>query len=925
MNNSKLNVTFIKCNYLLALLLVVSYNSFAQAGRIIRIAGGGRNDSSNGIHALAAEIQSVAGIGMDAIGNIYYVDKNRYIIRKVDATTGLVNTVAGTFGVSGSTGDGGPATAATLYYDINTNINVSADGSIYIIEDNFGTCHIRKVDGATGIITTVAGGGTDTSDGVPATSARISTWAVFTDHLNNLYFESLGRIRKIDVNTGLISNIAGDPDAATYGDGGPASAARISESVEIQFDNDNNIYISSFGNTIRKINVSTGIINTIVGGGTDTANGIPATNANISILEDFAVDGGGNIFLVDYFDDLIRYVDASTGLIQTIAGGDTCTADSSLPMSSFLEPLKIITNPCTGHIYFSSNRYYQMVKKFSFSPLVPFTSYANFYSNIHKRCRGPQLTARTRRYHSSLRVRTDFGDGTMDTSSFRASWSGVGGYVLINHDYTTPRTYTITQVLDSAGAPYDTVIYTYNHVYCSDMSVSFYNDVDADCVKDSTEPYLMQHLVIEVDSNSIPIDTVFATSGFTYAAYGNPRDIYRFKIISTPAGLVTSCPSTGYIYDTLHAGVTTNTPLRMALACTSVSNVDLEVNSFIPSTRPNTQWGYLYLRNNYCPPANGTVTLHFSPKYVYAGGAYPVPSSTTASSLTWNVSALSDISAGPTNIYFPLIHNSAMSYPSDGDTVNERITITPTSGPPDVNMANNVVVRVDTVRTSRDPNAMEVVPSCFDRDTTFLFTVHFENIGSVSAENIYVMDTLSRSFDPSSIEIKMSSHPMFVTKYMANGSSIVKFDFPNINLADSSDHLHRDGVFMYTIKNKPSLPRGLVLKSQVGIYFDYNDVLMTNQANVTQGCPVPVSVSDVKGSDVPVTLHPNPATDELTITSPANKYQNISISNMLGKRIMTLKMSKPTTTIDVSALPEGMYIVTLNGGSGSEVKRFVKQ
>jgi hypothetical protein len=916
------NLTLIRCICLLTLVLGVTYNSYGQAGRIVRFAGGGWLDSTNGIPALDASIYTPSGIGMDAVGNFYYVDANRFVVRKIEASSGLVYTIAGMFDVYGRSGDGGPATAASFSY-IN-GFSVNAEGNIYITDDSLGTILIRKVDGTTGIITTVAGGGSDTTDGVPATAASIGTLAVVADNSNNLYFESLGRIRKVDASTGLISTIAGNPRATAFGDGGPATAARIHQAVDIQLDNANNIYMTTSRFSIRKINVSTGIINTVVGGGSDTTNGIPATNAFVDQVEGFSVDGGGNIFFTEYNYKLIRYVNASTGLIQTIAGGDTCTADSSLPRSSLIYPFRILANPSTGNIYFSE-RLNSLIKKFSFSPLVPFTYNPNFYSNIHKRCRGPQLTARTRRYHSSLRVRTDFGDGTMDTSSFRASWSGVGGYVLINHDYTSSRTYTITQVLDSAGAPYDTVTYTYNHAYCSDMSVSFYNDIDADCVKDSTEPYIMRHLVIEVDSNSIPIDTVFATSGFSYTAYGNPRDIYRFKIISTPAGLVTSCPSTGYIYDTLHAGVTTNTPLRMALACTSVSNVDLEVRSMIPITRPDEQWGYLYLRNNYCPPANGTVTLHFSPKYVYAGGAFPVPSSTTASSLTWNVSALSDISAGPTSIYFPLIHNSAMSYPSDGDTVNERITITPTSGPPDVNMANNVVVRVDTVRTSRDPNAMEVVPSCFDRDTTFLFTVHFENIGSVAAENIYVMDTLSRSFDPSSIEIKMSSHPMFVTKYMANGSTIVKFDFPNINLADSSDHLHRDGVFMYTIKNKPSLPRGLVLKSQVGIYFDYNDVLMTNQANVTQGCPVPVSVSDVKGSDVPVTLHPNPATDELTITSPANKYQSISISNMLGKRIMTLKMSKPTTTIDVSALPAGMYIVTLNGGSGSEVKRFVKQ
>jgi hypothetical protein len=247
-----------------------------------------------------------------------------------------------------------------------------------------------------------------------------------------------------------------------------------------------------------------------------------------------------------------------------------------------------------------------------------------------------------------MSVRTEFGDGQFDTSTINTSWSGVGGYVLVNHNYTTNRTYTITQVLDSAGIPIDTIFQTYNHVFCSDMSVSFYNDVDADCTKDTTESYLMKQVTIEVDSNSVPVDTILATSGFHYIAYGNPSDIYRFKVISSPLGLVTSCPSSGFIYDTLRTGVTTNLPKKIAFDCSGTSNIDLEAQAYIPSTKPNLQWGHLLLNNNYCIPSNGTVTLQFSPKYVYMGGANPSPSSTTATSLTWNLSTLTSLAEAPT-------------------------------------------------------------------------------------------------------------------------------------------------------------------------------------------------------------------------------------------------------------------------------------
>jgi uncharacterized repeat protein (TIGR01451 family) len=909
-------------------ITTITHRAVAQAGAVYTVAGGGTS-TANGVPATSASILISKGIGMDAAGNLYYADRNRCVVRRVDGGSGLVYTVAGVSGSGGYAGDGGPATVANLSYNIK-GIHVTPSGDIYI-SDNL---YIRKVNGVTGIITTVAGGGSSYADGIPATSAAIAVNCVYVDGAGNIYFGTNNMIKKVDGATGLITTIAGNGLSSDGGDGGAALAASFSGSAKsICMDNAGNLYIIAFsGNKIRKIDAATGIITTVAGGGMSVADGVPATSANFSDFHSCGVDGAGNIFIADLSRHIVRRVDAATGIINTIAGVESGGSDSEgVPaLSADIRPYMILVNPANGNLYYSD--YGEKVRKFSYAPLTPLLgggSLGAYTSDsmgayMHKQCSGPQLTVRTNSYHSGMTVRTYFGDGSADTSVIGASWSGIGGYALINHAYPTSGTYSIQHILCNAGVAVDTLSYSYDHVFCANMSVRFYNDVDLNCAKSSTESLLMKQVVTRVDSNGVPVDTLLATSGFNYLAYGNPDDVYTFRTLSTPPGVYSSCPSTGILYDTLHAGVNTNSTRFMALACTAGSYSDLDVRAHVPVTGPNDQWGHIYVRNNYCLPADASMTLNFSPKYRYTGGARPTPVSSTASSITWDLAALSNLVDGPQDIYFEVWHNPAVPYPVDGDTVNEHILVTPTSGPTDINMANNIVIRTDTVRTSCDPNAIEVKPACFDNDTTLHFTVHFENIGSAPAVNIYVMDTLSPLLDPATFSIDMSTHPMIITKQFINNKTIYKFDFPNINLADSSDHANRDGMFMYTIRNRPSMGIGLAAYNRVGIYFDYNDVLMTNTAVARKGCPVlPTSVATVA---VPTfTIYPNPVSDELTIQAQAGRYTRLTITNIVGQQLLQQDIHKPEFDVDVRQLSPGMYFATMQGEGGSSVKKFVKK
>jgi len=201
-----------------------------------------------------AGLSSPSGISLDSAGNLYIADRNTHRIRKVDAVTGLISTVAGT-GVSGFSGDGGAATAAQL--QIPSGISLDGAGNLYIADK--GNRRIRRVDAVTGFISTVAGTGVFgfSGDGGAATAAQLSyPYGISLDSAGNLYIADLGnqRIRKVDAVTGLISTVAGTGVYGFSGDGGAATAAQLSYPAGISFDSAGNFYIADLSNhRIRKV------------------------------------------------------------------------------------------------------------------------------------------------------------------------------------------------------------------------------------------------------------------------------------------------------------------------------------------------------------------------------------------------------------------------------------------------------------------------------------------------------------------------------------------------------------------------------------------------------------------------------------------------------------------------------------------------
>ena len=222
---------------------------------------------------------------------------------------------------------------ALLKYPLD--VEVDAAGDVYVADTR--NDRIRKIDIDTGLIETVAGTGDEGfgGDGGPAIEAYLDDpSAVAVDAAGDVYFVDAGnhRIRKIDIDTGLVETVAGTGDEGFGGDGGPATMALLNSPSDVAVDAAGDVYVAdTYNHRIRKIDIDTGLIETVAGTGDEGfgGDGGPATEAQLGPRA-VVVDAAGDMYVADYFRDswsstyveysLIRKIDAQTGIIQTIAG-----------------------------------------------------------------------------------------------------------------------------------------------------------------------------------------------------------------------------------------------------------------------------------------------------------------------------------------------------------------------------------------------------------------------------------------------------------------------------------------------------------------------------------------------------------------------------------------------------------------------------
>ncbi len=229
-----------------------------------------------------------------------------------------INTIAG-LGFAGYNGEGSPAIAK----EVNDPFGVALDNSGNLIIADVNNHRIRKLTPA-GVISTIAGNGNAfpyMGDGIPATATSVNgAMGVAVDASGNIYIADThnNRIRKINT-AGIISIVAGDGLSSYFGDGGQATDAELTNPTGVTVDAAGNMYIADYGNNvIRRVDATTGIITTVAGNGTAgwLGDGGPATNAELANPYNVAVDASGSLYISDWFNDRVRKVDGS-GTITT--------------------------------------------------------------------------------------------------------------------------------------------------------------------------------------------------------------------------------------------------------------------------------------------------------------------------------------------------------------------------------------------------------------------------------------------------------------------------------------------------------------------------------------------------------------------------------------------------------------------------------
>jgi sugar lactone lactonase YvrE len=306
-------------------------------------------------------LSSPQGVAIDGSGNIYITDNGHARVREVLASTGDISTVAGN-GVAWYTGDGGPATSAEIYS--TWGIAVDGSGNIYITDLDDGV--IREVVKSTGYIYTIVGGGSGCSaqtnypyDGCPATEAALDgPTGVALDSAGNLYIADSfnSRIRMVSVSTGIITTVAGTGSDSYTGDGGAATSATFNDPNGVAVDSSGNIYVADGNNNcIRKVTASTGIITTVAGNGTAgfSGDGGAATSAELRSPMEVAVDSSGNIFIADTNNVRIREVSVSTGYISTVAGdgSNSYTGDGGAATSAAISTAYDVKVDSNANVY----------------------------------------------------------------------------------------------------------------------------------------------------------------------------------------------------------------------------------------------------------------------------------------------------------------------------------------------------------------------------------------------------------------------------------------------------------------------------------------------------------------------------------------------------------------------------------------------
>jgi len=315
-------MTSLRLLFLTAVFVTLS-SPPASAASVSTFAGtGAKGFSGDGGPAAAAQLNNVFGVARGPDGALYVCDTDNHRIRRIDAA-GVIETYAGN-GQRGYAGDGGPATKASL----NQPYELAWDRAGHLFFVDIGTHTVRRIDARTRVITTVAGTGARgfSGDAGPATVAQLTQpHSLAFDAAGALYICDIGnnRIRRVDLATGLITTWAGTGEKRTAPDGSPITGSPLHGPRALAFGPDGTCWLAlREGNALLRLDPKANTLRRVAGTGKSgfTGNGGPALAATLAGPKGVALDAAGNVYLADTESHSIRYLDIKRGTLELLVG-----------------------------------------------------------------------------------------------------------------------------------------------------------------------------------------------------------------------------------------------------------------------------------------------------------------------------------------------------------------------------------------------------------------------------------------------------------------------------------------------------------------------------------------------------------------------------------------------------------------------------